>query len=180
MKARFHSYSPGMSPLVFCWQDHDTEGKRVISGKAIRPYMIRNYLNGPRGKHLKKAGYQIHKIEGRWTVLKPVERVDERTLRMDGTLYRYRITSEVAEDRDLWSNSVRFEFKPDHQKLPGWWKLRNWSMIDQLTHFLRYEPILEQTRYHHGRAIKDKDTWMPKRKWEVTTFPDGDGKELPA
>ncbi len=178
MKARFHSYSPGVGPLVFHWQDHDTEGRYSIGSKPVRPYMIRDYLKSRRGKGLE--GYQIHKIESRWTCLKPVERVDERTLRMDGKLYRYRITSEVTEEYDLWPNSIRFEFKPDHQNLqPGWWKLRNLSMLNGLTHFLRYEPILEQTRYQHGRAIKDKDTWTPKRKWEVTTFPDGDGNELP-
>jgi len=109
MKARFICYSPGVSPLVFCWQDHDTPERFVISGKPVRPYMIRDYLKSRRGKGLE--GYQIHKIESRWTCLKPVERVDERTLRMDGTLYRYRITSEVAEDRELWPNSIRFEFK---------------------------------------------------------------------
>jgi len=51
-------------------------------------------------------------------------------------------------------------------------------MLNQLTHFLRYEPILEQTKHQPGRAIKDSDTWVPQRKWEVTKFPDGDGKEL--
>ena len=178
MKARFHCYSPGVSPLVFHWQDHDSPGKEDIGSKPVHPSMIRDYIKGPRSNGLE--GYNIHKIENRWTAMKPVERVDERTLQMDGVLYRYRITSEISTGRDLWPNSIRFEFQPDHQDLqPGWWKLRNLSMLAQLTHFLRYEPILEQTRYQHGRAIKDSDTWPPKRKWEVTEFPDGDGKELP-
>jgi len=174
MKAVFICYSPGVSPLVFCWQDHDTEQRYVISNKPVRPYMIRDYLNGPRGKHFKEQGYQIHKIESRWTILKSVERVDERTLRMDGDLFRYRITSPVAADQELWPNSIRFEFqRPD---ITGaWWNLRNLSMLTNLTHFLRYEPILEQTRYKPGKAIKDSDTWTPKRAWEVTEFPDGDG-----
>lgn len=176
MKARFHCYSPGVGPLVFHWQDHDTEGRFDIGNKPVRPYMIRDYLKSRRGKGLKD--YQIHKIESRWTCLKPVERIDERTLCMDGKYYRYRITHEVPEDRDLWPNSLRFEFKPLHALEPCWWLLRNLSMLNSLTHFLRYEPILEQTKHQSGRAIKNKDTWPLKRKWEVTEFPDGDGKEV--
>ena len=180
MKPRLICYSPGQSPLVFCWQDWDTPQRYVISGKYIGPTMIARWLERKDNRHFLEKGYEIHKIENRWTILNPVERVNEMTLRMDGSLYRYRIERECSEDQPLWSNSVRFEFRPSdtHEMLENvdlWWVLKNWSNQLQLTFFLRYESIWEQTRWTPGKKIKDKDTWPVLKHWPVTEFPDGDG-----
>lgn len=172
--AVFDCYSPGQSPLQFNW----VEGDISVSGQ-VNPSRIKRYMKGPKGKHFAEQGYEIHKIEGRWTILHPVERVDERTLRMDGKEFRYRIIQECAADRELWFPSVRYEYQPHAEvtNLTGhkWWELANWSMRLQLTLFLRYESIWEQTK-DTGKRIKDSDTWGEHKLWKVTQFPGGDGK----
>ena len=183
----FHCYSPGQSPLVFCWQEKDDDGRHVVVSERVKPIYpsrVKQYLASKEGKSLADKGYEIHKIEGRWTVMMPVERVNENTLRMEGQDFRYRITHEVPIDYDLWSSSVRFEFKPsdrhsflDKEK-SGWWMLRNWNMMFCLVYFLRYESIWESSKWDTGKRIKDSDTWAEKKVWEVTEFPDGDGFEF--
>ena len=181
--AKLKCYSPGQSPLDFYWEGQD---RRRISGRKPTAREVRRYLNGPQGEHFRKAGYQVHKIEGRWTILKEVRRVDEYTLEMKDPdtgkwqRFRYRFLRDVADDREVWANDLRIEFYrdlPDYPNLSGWWELRNLSMCNQITFFVRYEAIWEQTR-HNGRPIPDKLTWLPKVHNKANQFPDGDGKTI--
>ncbi len=175
MKAKLHCYSPGVSVLHFVWCDHDTDGRECVSGKPIYLHHIKRYMAGPRGKALREQGYEIHRIEGQWTVMKPVERVASNTLKLDGKLFRYRHTYECPADGDLWPNMLRFEFIPPSKT--DWWKLRNLSMINQLTHFVRYEHIWQASKPDTDKRIKDSDTWALHKVWPVTVFEDGDGQE---
>ena len=172
-------YSPGQSPFDFYWQAPDNTR---ISGRKVLPSEIAALLERKGNEHYRKADYRIHKIEGEWTMMKEVVRTGENTLAMfdpdENKMkeYRYRFLRDCPADRELWFAGVRFEFWMPEAK--QFWELRNWSMKLQMTLFLRYETIWEQTRYVKGKRIPDKMTWRPKVLFKESHFPDGDGKSF--
>ncbi len=78
-------YCSGQGPLQFVWCDH--EGK--ASGETVEVQHVVDYLNSLEGAHLKSEGFQMHKLNGRMCVARPVRRLNENTLLMGGVEYQY-------------------------------------------------------------------------------------------
>lgn len=146
-------YASGSGALSFVWQAMDhSRGSRIATGRKVTMEDARRWLSSTkRGGELLAKGYRLWDRYGQPTLIGPVERVNENTLRIDGQTYYYHVNQAdpfYVKDGEVRQSSLRLvATEADHEYLgerEHLREVRNLNMLASAAYFLTNEKAIAE------------------------------------